>query len=625
MYGHGASSSSVSWLLPSPPPRGTDVETDHCFNEPLRLFQPAASIALLRLVEQRGSAISALFWLMSSPWAHAQTSPAPAAQRPIVRVRADTRMELRSERNDSELTIVGVLRDDLGQPLASRTIRLELRAETRQRAEVRTSNDGTFEWTPDALPHGEGVFQLRAGFAGDELHRGLEVEREIELARAEVRLVVELEAHTLDLDEPMHTIGLHARSALGGGSLQIELLDELNRRLASGVTTADGDLAFEVPSSQLGAAGPGRLRARTDGGPQRAAAQTEVPILRIRPTALTLESSHAGPVRVGERLELQGHLSTSQGPVVGRAVGIFLNDAHSATVLTDAQGHYQFASTLGEHHGPRVAALARFATDSPGLPSAESSRLQITTAGKGAGTWLWSALVFLIGLGLVGLLRRRGKVATAAARPVAPPKAGVVAAQPRSRQAATLTHIKGRALDHRTGRPITIRISWAHPSAIPSGATEALAHAEPTSGPPSAPAPGHHQTPPDGVFEVELAPGTWNLRFESPAYAPLEQQVEVPHRGEWSNIQVRLESWRTRALTVFERVVAIVLPTARWERLTIRQAGGRGPAPVRDLAHEVERHVYGAANPLPEDVATVQARADKIVRTDDDVASSQPR
>ncbi len=96
----------------------------------------------------------------------------PSAAQPRLRVRAETRLELAQERVDSGVHLRGALLDDLGLPLASRELDIEVQpaddpaALVRER--LRTDREGRFSLDVPLASHR--TVRLRAIFSGDENH-----------------------------------------------------------------------------------------------------------------------------------------------------------------------------------------------------------------------------------------------------------------------------------------------------------------------------------------------------------------------------------------------------------------------------------------------------------------------
>src|SRR5688500_12960904 len=213
-----------------------------------------------------------------------------AEAQPRVRVRAESRSELRTRRLPDAGVVAGVLRDDPGEPLPARPVQIRLEAVGGNgyaiREETLTDTRGEFRLEA-TLPIGEYI--LRATFREDDVYQRFEAQRRLDLHRADVRLSIH-GGGSLDLDEALHPIEVTAQSAEGGAGLQIQLLDELDRPLAEGTTDARAHVSFVLHASVLGPPGAGRLKARSRPDDRHAEAQTEVLIVRFRQTFLLLRA-----------------------------------------------------------------------------------------------------------------------------------------------------------------------------------------------------------------------------------------------------------------------------------------------------------------------------------------------
>ena len=80
--------------------------------------------------------------------------------------------------------------------------------------------------------------------------------------------------------------------------------------------------------------------------------------------------------------------------------------------------------------------------------------------------------------------------------------------------------------------------------------------------------------------------------------------LHVPHRGEWSDVQVLLTSSRAAAVAAYRPVAARALPSLElWERWTARETlesamrAGRAPDSFVQLTEHVERAAYAKTPP----------------------------
>lgn len=508
---------------------------------------------------------------------------------PVVRVRAEARIELGAEWRDGEMVLRGNLRDDLGEPLPRRPLTLDAfdaEGSGLLHRSVRTDAEGAFEVR---APTDLDTYRARAEFGGDETHDPVQVERLVRVGRANVQLTLALPSGGhLDLDAPAQQLEVRARCAAGVGGLRIELRDELDRRLGEGVTGEDGRVRLRVSSADLGAPGPGRLRVRFPGDARRAEAQTEVPIVRERSTMLTLAATRRR-ARVGDPVELRGTLRDSQGPLARRAVGIFAAGTHRGTVLTDTRGSFRWQTRLtSKDDGRDLVFQARFEGDGPGHRTSASAPVTIATHGTRRARWAWS----LLPLGLCALLllwlRRREEVGPPPPR--REPRAGVVHTQPKRKRARS-RRFAGVLVDARDGGRIAGAVRLEGPQQL-EGPVD-------TAG-----------------FSFELPDGAWTATFDAPGRAPVTETFRTPHGGEWDRVEVHLETWRARALAVFRRWVRRRAPELPWRKHTLRELRRGLPPAERALGEEVERAYYGPEPPDAEEVRSIAARAEELAGSD---------
>lgn len=508
-----------------------------------------------------------------------------AQAQPLLRVRAETRLELARELTGTGVRLRGTLLDDLGQPLASRDVALEITSddgEIASRTRVRTDREGRFVI---ALPLEEDqVVRARAIFGGDEGHERLEVERVVDRRRADVRLRLALDGNELSLDVPTHRVRARAESSAGGAGLELELLDELGRSLGVGTTDAEGRLELDVRSEAIGGPGAGRLALRTDGDTTRAPGRTEIPIVRTRASTIDLDAPER--VAVGASARLGGRLHDVSGPLPERAIGIFANGEHRGSVLTRADGTFEWTLDVTRDDAPFLELVARYESDEPGHPSSASSPTTLRVDVPAA-TSAW-ALVALALCGVaIWLARSLWRREVVVARPVRPPASPVELAKPR-RGAERSTVLSGR-LEDREARALRGCVT-----------ARGVDGSEVTS-----------ETDADARFSLALAAGTWEVRFEAPGHAIERVTVTLPHRGDWTGVTVRLESWRHRAWTILRGAVERAgLPG--WDRSTIREVVAPADATMRSLGGAVERAVYDRTAPDADAIAELETRAKEV-------------
>jgi hypothetical protein len=518
--------------------------------------------------------------------------PASAQSGPRVVVRAESRIELRIERApDAAPHLVGTLRDELGAPLDRRPIDVAVWSDE--------ASDASGRWTAHPRTDAAGGFDVLLGgaasgwwasanFSGDELHVGTEARQRIDLDLAHVSLTVHLdEGGVLDLDRPEHAVRVAASSAAGGAGLVVSLRNELGVVLADGRTDAGAELVLAVPSDRLGPPSAGRLIALSAPDARRSAAQAEVPIVRRRPTTLTL-------VRAGddaERASVSGELRDAEGPRAREAVALYAApERYLGTALTDEAGRFQFdvraAAVAGL--GAEISLVARFASDAPWIGASESPpvrwSLRPPLADPSALLGAVSLLVVLLALGL--LWRRPG---TSAPRSVEP---GQTSLELGERTRERITEVSGRVQDARTGSPIAAEVEVAGQALLADT---------------------------EGRFVLHPPAGRHRMFLRAEGYAPLEAELTVPHRGEHRGMRVRLPALRDLALAPLRPIALVLLPSAElWSLWTQRELlaalrkAGREPPELAALIERVERACYAETPPEEEELAAIRDTARRI-------------
>ncbi len=521
------------------------------------------------------------------------------AAQPLVHVRAESRIELRTVRREDGTEIQGTLRDDLGGPLGARALEVRIRRtvpDAVPRVEsVTTDPQGRFGLS---LRLELGSYVLSAAFEGDESHERVEVERQLDLTRADVRLrVVVPDGGRLDLDRPTHTIEVFALSAQGGSGLTVDVLDERDRAIARGVTDATGRVRFDLRSSDLGAPGAGRLKARSRPDALRSEAQTEVPIVRLRATSITLQAAR-GYAQPGEGIRLSGELRDSSGPIEGAAVGVFAGEEHLATVLTDSAGAFATEVHAPARANERLSVEARFVSDSPGRAPSQSAPVTIEIRNAPSAPWAWSFVPIAISILVLAWIARRTPARIEKAAPPPVPKAAGIEAAARRASRPDRADVTGSIVDQRDDEAIgevAIHVVQDGRAVVTLTADD------------------------DGSFAIRgLAEGSFVLTFEARGYAPLACKVEVPHRGEWTGMTVRLQSLRALALEPFRGVALAILPSSRlWDVWTNRDvlahAKPRDAHALGALTERVEEAYYASDPPDERDVAEIEHQATGVL------------
>lgn len=564
---------------------------------------------------------------------------APVARaQPTVTVTAESRIDLAVVRDATGTARVeGVLRDELGRGLPEQDITLDVEGYP-PRALV-TDARGRFDWT---LPSSRGVFQVSATYGGQTLYAPNVVHREADLSRNDVRLSLSLapppeaeaeaESDTdreasavsrIDLDADsarlrVRAVELGVAGPVPAVGLDVRVLSETQVPLGRGTTDEAGEIEIVVPTSRFGAVGRARIVARGAQDAQRAMSSAELIVLRYRATTLQA-SANPRVANEDEQVTVTGSLRDSQGPLRGAHVGLYgrtvvqppnegevpadnppaahdrLPETHLATAMVDERGMFRMTVQLAGD-APIREWVVRFRSGDPGVLSSESSPLRIQVEARSA-SWPWLLVPLLLLGAAIVTARRRPRGAEALATP-ATAKAGIFVPKGSARKRHPKRDaITGVVLHHATGEPI-------------HGAHVAVGETRTTSAS-------------DGRFTLTPPAGAGTLRVVAAGYIAQHSEISVPHRGEWTNVTVRLESLRDRALGAFRNVALRVLPSATsWSLTTNREV----PAAVSErqrpaleaLALETDALYYGPAAPDPEQIAALAELAEAV---DDDPAA----
>lgn len=543
--------------------------------------------------------------LVFCTWGGTHIASAARAE-PLVRVRAESRIELGVTHQELGMLISGALRDELGAPLGNRPLALEAYALSEPgepfRTQLTTDAHGRFALE---LPDPAQDYRLLATFAGDATHRGVRVERRVERTRADVRLELRLpEDNVIDLDAAQLVIEAIAESDAGGADIAMRLSDETGRTLATGRTDTDGRLTLEVPAQLLGAPGPALLRLQSARDERRAEAQTEARIVRRRAVFVELASAEA-TLEAGGVLRVRGKVHTRVAPRARVPVGLFAQGRHVETVITDEQGAFEAQLWLDTEPGP-LSIQARTEADAAGAyPAAEREiTLHVAPARPVPVGWILGAgLSALAALWLYARLRLGREanepleLAGGSDREGAGPSVRPARAQGRRDR----HRISGQAIDARSAAPI----AGARVSLIYEGNKDAVSLVADAQG---------------GFESPELRAGRAHVLVEAPGYLPTHAHLEIPHRGEWTAFVVKLESLRDRALSPFRRLALKALPSSRaWGIWTNREAREwllqRTPAQHQllwQLTLDVERACYGRDFPSEADVGRIERTAQQL-------------
>jgi hypothetical protein len=520
---------------------------------------------------------------------------------PLVRVRAESRIELGVSHSELGLVVSGALRDELGQPLIARALAIEVvqpseRPPSMWRTSLSTDAEGRFALE---LPESEHDYRLLATFAGDDTHRGVRVERRVERTRADVRLELRLpEGNVIDLDAPTLHANVVAESDAGGDGITMRLLDETGRELVRGMTDASGKLSLSVPTPDLGEPGSGLIRIESLRDDRRAEAQTEARIVRRRAVSLSLEIPDDQP-EAGGAIYVQGVVRTRASARAHVPIGLFVETRHVETVITDEQGRFSAELWIDVPPGP-LEITARAEGDAAGaFADAEAKRRVVVGPAQPLPLrWILAALALSA---LPIWLAARPKSSSEEPQNSDQNVSGTSILPARAQGRRDRHRVHGRALDAHTDAPLI-------------GARLELLHENEDD-------PVLLEVDEQGRFaSAVLAPGRARLRISAPGYVATETDLEIPHRGEWSAFVVRLLTLRAHALLPYRRLLLKLLPSPRaWGVWTTREArdflAQQSPTQkneITTLTFDIERASYGVEAPSEADVLSIETQTQSL-------------
>lgn len=439
---------------------------------------------------------------------------------PTVRVRSESSLSVRIERDPEARAIINLL-DDLGAPIAYREVTLTaLTAHGDTSGAIERARTDAYGSAQAALVLPRDAATLVISFAGDDLYD-----------RTEKTLPIDDIAPTLTLEiGAPSTVRLGTRAVavtvtLSGPStlfheIELTLQDELGREFARRVTAINRRDEIQVSPGDFGGPGEGELVviARHEG---RIVGRAAKPLTRVAPT-----TTHASFVSDNMSLRVHGSIIRFDRTPIGRAaVSVRCGRGVIATLTANDEG--LFAAEIPRDVLAETCQIeAQFEPSAAWLESSRAIGPSIHAQRRMSMPLIAAALATVAFLAFnVWRLRRRVHVT--------PPKRGdtnIDYGKPRS-ILADQRAVSVLVLDARTGEPL--------PNAIVTRTTDASAIAT---------------TDASGRAAFELGAGRHALQIASIDHAPATLQITSPHRGEWRATIVRLDNLRSRALDALRRV-----------------------------------------------------------------------
>jgi hypothetical protein len=494
-----------------------------------------------------------------------------SAQAFTLRVVAPTELQVsptvRADRTGVRLSLT--LRDDKGAPVAG-TVRVDASSgaiSTQRAVAVDVMGRGVVDLP---VPRGERVIDVRAQYAGDDIHAA---------AIAQLRVDLDAPFVSVSLMAPV-TVDLDARTS-------VEFVATVSIGAVALVSPRGWPVHFYVDGDRVGVAqadATGRARLRLDSSRfttpgvkvLRAAVLlrgSEIWSVERRMIARALTSVVVTPVRDDRsgQLRLQGAVAWRGGGVAGASVRVESGRVRVATGTTDRSGTFDIRVS------PRfVVAGARarvvFVPTTPWLSGAESAEFFLGLPQPTPIHWRWALAPCVIGAVAVLVLRRTRAQTTLASSIVLD-------------EGATLELVEASS-----DSTLSVIVEDRSSGALLDGAEVSI------DGTPLAQ--GSVRSAPLGALL------TVEVRCER--YAPRTLSVRVD-RGGALLLRVQLASWREALFDVARP--HLPSPSGAKVSPTLSEARNAHPAGVRKLFDEVERGAYGPDEPDASTVARARAAA----------------
>jgi len=509
------------------------------------------------------AALAVLTWALTFGVARAE---------PTLEIRSRAVLELHGARADDGIVRVrAVLTDDVGAPMRGATIAVDGRvagASCDRTRSCRTRRDGTC----DVVIEGCNADAVAGRFDGNESTDGAEVVAQVVDHGAEPRVRITVDGgDAVDLDARTVRVSI-AIDGIASVPARVTLADELGRVILHRSIAAEPSSALVLAPRELGPPGLGSLVAtvRFEDGSE---ASGRVMIAR---------RTHARLVLRRQSDSLVARLVDGFGPVSGAIVGLRIDDEPARDARTDSNGRVRFAIETSDDE--RIA-FATFHSNDGARTDATSNRLRLA---RKTIPYLRLALPFAT-LALLALvvLRRATKATPRASRPERRPEPSALEIGEATALLPTATDIALRVVAREDDRPLVA-------SAAPLVSTFRFELGE------------------DGRLHAENVPsGVHTVVVQSVGRPPEVLKIRVPHRGEWSNARVRLETARAFA----RRAIPIVAHAAasnddESEVLTVREADERlDPSTDTAFRGDVEDAIYGAVDPTVAHAESIVARS----------------
>ena len=469
-------------------------------------------------------------------------------------VRARTNLALDVDVEGRRVIVEGTVRDNIFQGLGGRFVAVDfvpLTAEAeRFEEDVVTGPNGRFR-VAEQLE--EGRWYIRAVFEGSDLYARSLGEIELDVARELVTLNVTAPvASPYWVALPIEVRGHNPTVSFSNRPIQIEfngsLVDEHFITGESGHVTA-----LITPPSAVGNLS---VTVRFVGDPTFASAAATVDTLLYEEAVLTFDGQ-ARRQRGDDELAIIGQLFSDSGPIEDAPIQLRFvrsdteEEVGAWTAFTDGQGNFELVQEVADlRPGDEYLVSAQFAPHGDGdsaLLVTANRRITIRrTTLDVIGKWApVGAMVFLFVVLISVGIRKTSRILSARRmRRQDIPKPGhdapsglVELSRPQGGPMKTIDRVGGGVFDADKQTPME------------TGEVQLSNKQKETTAPVVVP------IGTDGVFAAgPLERGTYRLVATAPGYIPTAIDVKIPHRGEYSDMEVHLCSVRSWVRYIYRKL-----------------------------------------------------------------------
>lgn len=567
----------------------------------------------------------------------------PSAGAIPLTIRARTQLDVRAQRRSDGLHLMGTLRDDQGQPVASELLHVTIQGASPQ--PVTTNGEGAFDVVvrPSDLRdleriHGTSL-TWSASYTGDKTHGAIQREGRVDLSRESTWLQLRIAPERVSLDADNVAVDCELGSDAGPVAAQPIRIRIGDGPELVGETDGTGRARFLLRPASLGRAGRFEVKARYLGDHIFAPAEALGTMRVLLPTRVTLRVGREGDAATG-RYRFSGRLIDARGAIDDATIAILVRQQGEVgetelprrLTTTDSGGIYLTAidarSLFEDTSGGLEIRAAYRPTDDVHLASVSRPIPVPVPPPPGVPTrWYLAGLLWVLAiLALAHVIRnrlwravfdklkpRRAQVLTTPPEPpgdvVDPPfviQPGGESAQRRP------DWVSGKVVDaHSSSGVQGVAVIVISPSQeVPIGDGRVGSHVT------------RAITDDKGDFALGPLPeGSWELRMLEPDYLPRALQLNLPHRGDLDGATFALVATRRRIRDIYVNALARHASQMRWgwdtplEGLAMASPRDDGTRlALSSLRSMVESAWFTRRRPKPEDAQQAARTMKRMLR-----------